>query len=74
MKPWLLLLCILPVLVLAGCKRTDRNEWADIDYARIARENYQRENDTQYVPPNVLGCADDDLHNCPTGSYRSPYR
>ena len=74
MKPWLLFLCALPVVLLSGCKHSSNDDWRNIDYARIARDNYRLENDTQYVPPNVLGCVDDDLYNCPTYSYRNPHR
>lgn len=57
---------VLPALLALGaCEKVGKNEWSDIDYARVARENYNRENDKFYVPPpSVLGCTDDDLYNC----------
>lgn len=61
----------LSVLALAACERTGGNDWDGMDYAKIARENYRRENDATYVPPTVTGCVDDDLYNCSgRGSYR----
>ena len=63
-------LIILTVLVLTGCQRNGQDEWEDIDYGRIARENYRRENDNAYIPPpTVIGCVDDDLYNCRTRHY-----
>lgn len=64
-----LLTHILPVLLAvtltAACEKVGKNEWSEIDYSKVARENYQRQNDTAYVPPpSVLGCVDDDLMNC----------
>lgn len=58
----ILLMC--GALCLTACEKVGKNEWSDIDYARIARENYQRQNDSYYTPPSVLGCVDDDLYNC----------
>lgn len=64
-------LLLLSLLALSGCSKPGADEWSHIDYARIARENYRRENDAAYTPPRVIGCVDDDLYNCPVGS---PYR
>lgn len=64
-------LIIVSLLTLCGCEKNGKNEWEDLDYARIARENYRRENDATYVPPpSVNGCVDDDLYNCSAGRYR----
>lgn len=63
---------LLGLLMLSGCARQQQDDWSNIDYAKIARENYRRENDPSYVPPNVIGCTDDDLYNCP--SVRPYYR
>lgn len=61
-----LFLCVL--FLEAGCERVGQDEWSEIDYARIARDNYRRENDMNYIPPpSVIGCTDDDLINCRTG-------
>lgn len=58
-----LILMVLAMLI--GCHRNGQDEWQDIDYSKIARENYRRENDRAYIPPpSVLGCVDDDLYNC----------
>jgi hypothetical protein len=65
------LIFIIPMMLLAGCGPSNKDVWSDIDYAKVARENYRRENDSAYTPPHVLGCVDDDLYNCPT---ISPYR
>ena len=52
-------------LLLCACEKEGHNVWSDIDYAKIARDNYRRENDSGYTaPPSVLGCTDDDLYNC----------
>jgi hypothetical protein len=64
MKPACLALAILTLLPLTACSRAGSNEWENIDYSRIARENYRRENDAAYTPPTVSGCVDDDLYNC----------
>ena len=65
-----LTLIILFVLPLVACSRNGSNEWEDIDYAKIARDNYRRENDSGYVPPpTVIGCVDDDLYNCKVRRY-----
>jgi len=61
-------LVILSLLMLTGCARTGGNEWENLDYSRIARENYRRENDQSYTPPSVIGCVDDDLYNCPVNT------
>ena len=61
---------VLTALVLFACERNGKNEWEDIDYSKIARENYRRENDSAYVPPpSVIGCVDDDLYNCRVRRY-----
>ena len=53
------------VLLLTACEKVGKNEWSDIDYSRVARDNYQNQNDSYYVPPpSVIGCVDDDLINC----------
>lgn len=58
-------LLVAALLALCACEKVGKNEWSDIDYSRVARENYQRQNDSFYVPPpSVLGCVDDDLMNC----------
>ncbi|NBO18832.1 MAG: hypothetical protein EBV03_06335 [Proteobacteria bacterium] len=57
---------LIALLLACGCERVGKDEWSDIDYARIAKENYQRQNDSYYTPPSVLGCVDDDLYNCRT--------
>jgi len=68
------IMVIVAVLTLSGCAKTDNNEWQDIDYGRIARENYQRENDNTYVPPpTVESCTDDDLYNCRTHGRYVPF-
>ena len=59
------LLCL---LLLIACARNGGNEWQNLDYSRIARENYRRENDQSYTPPTVSGCVDDDLYNCPVNT------
>lgn len=52
-------------IALSACEKEGKNVWSDIDYARIARENYRRENDPYYIPPpSVTACVDDDLYNC----------
>ena len=64
MKTRVLLLAMI-LLTLDGCAKNGKSEWENLDYARIARENYRRENDATYVPPpSVSGCVDDDLYNC----------
>ena len=71
MKHALLAAC-LAALVLSACEKEGKDEWSEIDYARIARDNYRKENDSYYIPPpNVTGCTDDDLYNCRTrgGTY-----
>lgn len=60
-----MLICSL--LLLTDCAKAGQDDWSNIDYARIARENYRRENDASYTPPVVTGCVDDDLINCPVG-------
>ena len=61
-------LLMLSLFILASCAKPGQDDWSNIDYARIARENYQRENDPSYTPPRVTGCVDDDLYNCPVGT------
>lgn len=58
---------MLALLAASGCSKPGQDDWSNIDYARIARENYRRENDSGYTPPRVTGCVDDDLYNCPVG-------
>jgi|GEM_PF-6202065 len=57
---------MLSLLMLTSCAKQGQDDWSNIDYARIARENYQRENDSSYTPPQISGCVDDDLMNCST--------
>ena len=65
-----LVLIVILALPLAACSRNGADEWEDIDYAKIARDNYRRENDSAYVPPpSVIGCVDDDLYNCRVRRY-----
>ena len=60
---------LIAVMLLPACEKVGKNDWSNIDYARVARENHRRENDGNYVPPpSVLGCTDDDLYNCRTRS------
>lgn len=40
------------------------NRWEDIDYTPVYKAYENRQNDTGYVPPSVVGCVDDDLYNC----------
>ena len=61
-------LAALSLLLLGACEKNGKKEWEDLDYSRIARENYRRENDPTYTPPTVTGCVDDDLYNCPTNT------
>ncbi len=71
MKNSTLLLCM-GLLMLGACAKEGGDVWSDIDYARIARDNYRKENDSYYIPPpTVNGCTDDDLYNCRTrgGTY-----
>ncbi len=57
-------LVLLLLMILPACQRQS-NEWEGMDYAKIARENYRRENDNAYIPPpSVTNCVDDDLYNC----------
>ena len=61
------------LLLLCACtSNSQRSEWSDIDYERIAQENYRRQNDQFYTPPppSVIGCVDDDLYNCRKQGYR----
>lgn len=47
----------------AGAKKND--EWSNIDYSKVYRAAGQnRDIDTGYKAPSVLGCVDDDLYNC----------
>ena len=55
---------LLALMLTAACEKVGKNEWSEIDYSRVARDNYNRQNDGNYVPPSVLGCVDDDLYNC----------
>jgi hypothetical protein len=58
-------LMMLTLLMLSACANAAKDEWANIDYERIARDNQRRENDNAYTPPlSVIGCVDDDLYNC----------
>jgi hypothetical protein len=54
------------IFCFSGCARTGGNQWENLDYSKVYRENARRENDTSYVTPSVLGCTDDDLFNCRT--------
>ena len=66
-----IIFAVLTLLLLGACEKNGKNEWEDLYYARIARENYRRENDRGYTPPTVSGCVDDDLFNCnPRNNYR----
>ncbi len=63
-KSWVFV-CLTLVMLLPACEKEGKDVWNDIDYARIARDNYRRENDSSYIPPpSVIGCTDDDLYNC----------
>lgn len=58
----------LSVALLSGCgngsSAAAHNEWQNIDYSSVYRKAGQRENDSGYVQPSVVGCVDDDLYNC----------
>ena len=62
-------IAFLALICLSACAQNGKNEWENLDYSRIARENHQRENDSGYVQPTVQGCVDDDLYNCPAGKH-----
>ena len=62
-------LLLISTLLFVACARNDTNVWEDIDYAKIAGENYHRENDPAYTAPSVIGCVDDDLINCKVKKY-----
>jgi len=63
----LVLLC---VLMLPACQRS-HNEWEGLDYSKIVRDNYRRENDPTYTPPpSITNCVDDDLYNCNPARFR----
>lgn len=67
------LACALIALwLLPACSGGGRSEWDNIDYSGIARDNWRRENEVNYVPPvpTVINCIDEDLYNCPAGSRR----
>ena len=55
---------MLTLCVLSACAGSKRSQWDDLDYAPVYRAYEQRENDSRYTQPNVIGCVDDDLYNC----------
>ena len=55
-------LSLLPGCGSGGAHAT--NEWQNIDYSSVYRKAGQRENDSSYTQPSVIGCVDDDLYNC----------
>ena len=56
--------------VITACGHPEKNEWEGMNYDKIVRDNYRRENDSSYVPPpSVVGCVDDDLYNCKVKRY-----
>jgi len=62
-------LVVISALLFPACARNSADDWEDIDYVKIAGENYHRENDTSYTAPSVIGCVDDDLYNCKVKKY-----
>lgn len=48
--------------VLIACVK--RDPWHDIDYSSVYQYYKHREIDTNYTPPSILGCVDEDLYNC----------
>ena len=55
---------LISICAVGGCASA-KDDWSNIDYEKIARENHRRENDSGYVPPiSVTACVDDDLYNC----------
>jgi len=55
---------LMSLCLVAGCANA-RDDWSNIDYERVARDNQHRENDASYTPPvSVTACVDDDLYNC----------
>ena len=53
----MMMLCLL----LCACAKSNSN-W-DIDYSSVYRAG-NREIDSGYQQPSVIGCVDDDLFNC----------
>jgi len=56
---------VMSIILFSACAPNNGDVWEDIDYAKIAHDNYVSENDVTYIaPPSVVGCVDDDLYNC----------
>jgi hypothetical protein len=52
----------LSLMLLPGCMMSPHDAIQSLDYSRIKAAAH--ENDTNYTPPSVVGCVDDDLYNC----------
>jgi hypothetical protein len=52
------------LLLITACSGGNKNEWDKLDYSNVYRKAAQRDNDTRYSAPTVVGCLDEDLYNC----------
>ena len=48
----------------SACAENKRNEWQDIDYSKVYRNAGERQIDSTYRAPSVVGCVNDDLYLC----------
>jgi len=55
---------LMSLCLVAGCASA-KDDWSNINYEKIARDNQRLENDPNYTQPiSVTACVDDDLYNC----------
>jgi len=48
----------------SACAGSKKDEWSNMDYSKVYKAAGQRDIDTGYKAPSVIGCVDDDLYNC----------
>lgn len=47
-----------------ACASGKKDDWSNIDYSNVYKAAGERDVDTGYRPPSVIGCVNDDLYNC----------
>lgn len=55
---------MMTLCVVTACGGGKHDQWKDIDYRSVYKAYEQRQIDTGYTQPSIIGCVDDDLYNC----------
>ena len=55
---------MMTLCIATACAGGKGNQWDELDYAPVYKAYEKRLNDSGYVMPSVIGCVDEDRHNC----------